>query len=379
MSWHYLQELVVESSEVSYSDGGQYALWKSSPTVGKCCSNIKGTGCYPCSQSGTTLEPLMGDLGVEKWISSLEDSRAKTSVSQERVLGLKEKEADSGKKWQGLYVKYGHDLFSSKIVLCSEQEDLQRFSKILPKQGMMQDGVLSELKILEPHTRGIESWYWATPTTMDSLPSKSYEALYKEATVARPGRSKPSNLRDQVLNMDVWQSFIPTPDASMGSRGPAKIWDAKSKKQSERNLNTFVKFFPTPTASMYKGASENSLTRKDGRPRENDRLDFLIFSNTGGGRLNPTWVEWLMGWPLHWTSLFESNSMHFKNWVDTVNTSNALWWSDEKGVSRVLGKDKSNFVKHRLKAIGNGQVPSVVVYSFKCLLKSFEKYNILRS
>jgi hypothetical protein len=22
-----------------------------------------------------------------------------------------------------------------------------------------------------------------------------------------------------------------------------------------------------------------------------------------GGRLNPTWVEWLMGWPIGWTDL----------------------------------------------------------------------------
>jgi DNA (cytosine-5)-methyltransferase 1 len=22
-----------------------------------------------------------------------------------------------------------------------------------------------------------------------------------------------------------------------------------------------------------------------------------------GGKLNPTWVEWLMGWPLEWTDL----------------------------------------------------------------------------
>lgn len=215
---------------------------------------------------------------------------------------------------------------------------------------------------------------------MDSLSAKSYEALHKEATVASPGRTKPANLRDQVLNMDVWQSFIPTPDASMGSRGPAKIWNAKSKKQAERNINTFVKFFPTPTTTMYKGANENSLTRKDGRSRENDRLDFHIFAQTSGGRLNPTWVEWLMGWPLNWTSLFESSSTYFNNWEASLNEPNTAWWGDEKGVNRVLDKEKGNnkFVKHRLKAIGNGQVPSVVVYSFKCLLKSLENYNIVR-
>lgn len=45
---------------------------------------------------------------------------------------------------------------------------------------------------------------WATPNTLDGLPPKSEEALQKEMTIARPGRSKPANLRDQVSNMGNW-------------------------------------------------------------------------------------------------------------------------------------------------------------------------------
>jgi hypothetical protein len=32
------------------------------------------------------------------------------------------------------------------------------------------------------------------------------------------------------------------------------------------------------------------------------------------GALNPTWVEWLMGWPLFWTSLSESCYDSFNQW-----------------------------------------------------------------
>ena len=60
--------------------------------------------------------------------------------------------------------------------------------------------------------------------------------------------------------------------------------------------------WPTPVASMSKGSSPASLTRKSGRSRENDRLDHKVMA-TDGGQLNPTWVEWLMGWPLGWTDL----------------------------------------------------------------------------
>jgi len=32
-----------------------------------------------------------------------------------------------------------------------------------------------------------------------------------------------------------------------------------------------------------------------------------------GGQLNPTWVEWLMGWPLGWSELkpLEMDKSHF--------------------------------------------------------------------
>jgi hypothetical protein len=33
-----------------------------------------------------------------------------------------------------------------------------------------------------------------------------------------------------------------------------------------------------------------------------------------GGSLNPTWVEWLMGWPLGWTDCDASGTDKFQRW-----------------------------------------------------------------
>ena len=33
-----------------------------------------------------------------------------------------------------------------------------------------------------------------------------------------------------------------------------------------------------------------------------------------GGHLNPTWVEWLMGWPLEWTDLKPLETDKFQEW-----------------------------------------------------------------
>ena len=34
-----------------------------------------------------------------------------------------------------------------------------------------------------------------------------------------------------------------------------------------------------------------------------------------GGALNPTWVEWLMGWPLGWTDCAASETDRFQQWL----------------------------------------------------------------
>lgn len=72
-------------------------------------------------------------------------------------------------------------------------------------------------------------------------------------------------------------------------------------------------YWPTPTASMAKGSSAGTLMRKDGRSRVNDRLDHRIFHDEGG-QLNPRWVEWLMGWPVGWTSLEPLEMDKFHEW-----------------------------------------------------------------
>ena len=62
-------------------------------------------------------------------------------------------------------------------------------------------------------------------------------------------------------------------------------------------------WWPTPTASDHKG-SGRTIIRKDGKNRLNDRLDYATEQREpNGGQLNPTWVEWLMGFPTGWTDL----------------------------------------------------------------------------
>lgn len=162
-----------------------------------------------------------------------------------------------------------------------------------------------------PRTGGIDARLWATPNTMDYLPQRSLEALKKQAETSRKGRTCPANLQEQVCEETV--RLWPTPSAS--DRGRTAINPHMTKNgtirhigkngtQSYARLDAVAAMFPTPKARDAKDTTrlppsrladpgKDSLVQRVGRgiPKED------------GGQLNPTWVEWLMGFPIGWTDL----------------------------------------------------------------------------
>jgi DNA (cytosine-5)-methyltransferase 1 len=82
---------------------------------------------------------------------------------------------------------------------------------------------------------------------------------------------------------------------------PTVCGNYNRKGLSERSgdgLATAVMKWPTPTAHNAK---------EGGFPAEYERNTPTLAAQAGGS-LNPTWVEWLMGWPLGWTDLKPSET-----------------------------------------------------------------------
>jgi hypothetical protein len=80
-----------------------------------------------------------------------------------------------------------------------------------------------------------------------------------------------------------------------------------------------------------------------------------------GGRLNPEWVEWLMGWPIGWTSLNPIDPENVKKW-EAAGPEN--WWLQEPVLPRLRPASESikDFSpKESIAALGNGQVPACAV------------------
>jgi hypothetical protein len=90
------------------------------------------------------------------------------------------------------------------------------------------------------------------------------------------------------------------------------------RKQEHRISEIGGGLWPTPAARDYRSQhadrSESFLSRQK-HPRgvnlveELQRRGFL-------GRLNPMWVEWLMGWPLGWTDLRPLEMDRFQQWCE---------------------------------------------------------------
>jgi hypothetical protein len=61
--------------------------------------------------------------------------------------------------------------------------------------------------------------------------------------------------------------------------------------------------WPTPRAAQAESRNHTVYLRSTGKPQNLENKLAVVDPSTIGGKLNPTWVEWLMGFPLGWTDL----------------------------------------------------------------------------
>jgi hypothetical protein len=151
---------------------------------------------------------------------------------------------------------------------------------------------------------------WATPNTMDSLPPRSPEALKRYITEMRPGRTNPCNLREQVdpETMEAFKTWS-TPRAS-GSEENIETWKARMGRLPESfsmPLAVQIQEFPTPRTTDYK-SSPNAPSNADRVENGLATLGEFIHESQkvpqvkSTAKLNPRWVETLMGLPVGWVN-----------------------------------------------------------------------------
>ena len=266
MSWHYLPAPGEESSEACCQDGEPWRPSKSKSIHGRFYCNGKLTESYLDSLSGTTLPPSTESHGEEKSTLSPAAFPARIFPLPGRVPGSRENGLAYGQKWPESLAKYDQDSHSWKTAQCSLVGDLEPFSETWPRWGTMHDGASWELLTPELLTEEKEYGYWPTPTTRDRVSGVNIQG----------GQS----LMDSVIGGTSTRQTYPTP-----------------------KTNGFCS--ESGAAGMV-----NDLA-KAGQIDEETRRSMRAGN---GGQLNPDWVEWLMNWPVKWTSLEELNREHFEYW-----------------------------------------------------------------
>lgn len=205
---------------------------------------------------GTTSEPLTGSLGVDAWISWLQDSHANPIAWRESAEDLMTIET-SGPTSSGSFAKFDPDTSSwrtyQESLAFSEGDSSGEFLETWPPAGCMSNGKAFPLPPLAPRTSGIASGLWPTPAA--------------NGNHNRAGLSATSG------------DGLSTAFKAAGGR------------------------FPTPSARDWKSshASEETLSA-------NSRPLNEVVSGGSGGQLNPMWVGWLQGYPLGWTSFEDTGT-----------------------------------------------------------------------
>ena len=232
------------------------------PTVAESCASEPQTdGFRGCTCTRETFGCSIHPNTPAEWIASQRASLARMSAMLERELvSAKEPEAGFTAKSCALLGQYDRATCSWKTsqqsFLCLEPS-----SVIWPRSGMTVDGLVYALPTVVPRISGIGGGVWlSTPTAQSKARSQRF--------INGDGNQRMPN-PEEFLRM--W----PTPTVSSGAQ---VSWDKTARQTGGTTLAGAVKAFPT----------------------------FVM--NSDGGKLNPEWVEWLMGFPIGYTASRDSGT-----------------------------------------------------------------------
>jgi len=194
---------------------------------------------------------------------------------------------------------------------------------------------------------------WPTPQTRGFTNDGDLEMLSKMCASAEEfdGMAHRTGIKKR-------KAFWPTPRAGKNTSESAEVWMKRREagKVATPPLALAVKMFPTPTGSTG-GANHGTHTVRNGKhginlagavkmlptPMANDAKNnnnpsrmnrkTISLDAVAGGKLNPLWVEWLMGWPIGWTGL------------DALETDKFLSWRRSHGASFPQGLESAE-MKH---------------------------------
>lgn len=162
-------------------------------------------------------------------------------------------------------------------------------------KGTPQGRLLFRLAPSTPRTGGTDArllrapTIWPTPSASDTGRTALNPILTKNGTIRHQNRQGGQSF----ARLDQVAALFPTPRARESgdyqySRG--------NHDKPVLTLSGYAKMYATPVARDHRTGTGQQY------PRSRNLSD-QVATEGHGGRLNPTWVEWLMGLPIGWTDL----------------------------------------------------------------------------
>jgi DNA (cytosine-5)-methyltransferase 1 len=237
--------------------------------------------------------------------SSAEASPARTLASQERGRGCQVNVPDYGESTPASFASFDPDTSSWRTSQHCLVEGLQRYLETWPRSGLMRNGTAYQLPPLVRLTVETESGLLPTPEASNTkaialrsagrsprnflLPTPTAKNYGSNQSASSGAAIRPS--LTQMARKNLW----PTPRANDAEK--RGNFDAENPRNG---LPAAVRLWPTPTSSL--GTKGGRVTAR--KSREGGTLIEAVSARTATtGQLNPTWVEWLMGFPGEWTAL----------------------------------------------------------------------------
>jgi len=265
-------------------------------------------------------------------ISSAEDSPARTSASPEQGQESKGNVADCGGSLPASLASFDPDTQSWRTSQRSLLGGWIEYSETWPRSGMMLSGTAYPLQPSAPLTAVTGGSALPTPRAQDAKHGQAtdweisraqgYDLLHTRVARGWPtptvGDSKSSGSRNTANSKA--HAGISLTDAVRGDGGKGRTWPtplaSDGAKDASGSLARIVQTghakgrldgtlrkgqkWPTPTARDWKsGKSSDELFDRNSRPLS-EHVERGVES---GGRLNPAWVEALMGFPTGWTEV----------------------------------------------------------------------------
>jgi len=273
MSWLFSRVLVAEYLEDISLDGEQSAPLNGSNIPQAYCAPDKMKAYSRVSRFGMMFKPLMESLGGELLMLYLADFHVRTSPPPEKEKGSPEKKVQCGNTWRELLARYDPDTLSWKTVQCSLLEEWEQSLETWSRWGSMRSGECFRQPMLAQIIYEKESGFSErTPNNLDFFHTPN--------TTGMDGGS--NSRRALKKRMEMWPT--PTVDCVEGGEQSSRVEKNDSGGYLIRKLNK-----PDMT---YGAKLSDAVLFEEKKNREVD-----------GGKLNPDWTEWLMGWPIGWTGL----------------------------------------------------------------------------